>query len=267
MNFSLSQLLWGFLLAAAVAAGAYRLRALDKSGALAAVLEGTLIFGLGGWEWAALLLTFFATSSGLSYAFKRRKRSLGEKFSKGSRRDAGQVWSNGGLAALFAALHPFFPNAVWLWAGFAAALAAVNADTWATELGVLNPSPPRLITRPWTRVEKGTSGGVSLIGSAASLAGAALLGFLAGALAPSMGGRVAFWVTTAGFAGSLFDSFLGATVQAMYRCPVCEKETEHHPKHTCGAETVHLRGWEWLNNDRVNFACACFAAALAIALC
>ena len=53
------------------------------------------------------------------------------------------------------------------------ALAAVNADTWSTELGVLSSGRPRLITslKP---VEKGTSGGVSLVGTLAALAGAAL---------------------------------------------------------------------------------------------
>jgi uncharacterized protein (TIGR00297 family) len=266
-SFSYVKLFFGILLALFVAGAAYRAHSLDKSGALAAVLEGTLIFGFGGWRWAILLLAFFVSSSGLSHAFKGRKRSLGEKFSKGSRRDAGQVLSNGGLAALFAALHPFFPDAVWVWVGFAAALAAVNADTWGTELGVLNPSAPRLITRLRQRVEKGTSGGVSLAGSVASFAGAALLGILAGFFSPTGAGvNLALLVTLAGFAASLFDSFLGATVQAIYRCPVCEKETERHPYHTCGAKTVQIRGWAWLNNDWVNFACAVFGAALAIIL-
>ncbi len=50
----------------------------------------------------------------------------------------------------------------------------------------------------------------------------------------------------------------------MYYCPTDKKETEKHPLHTCGTETVHLRGWRWLNNDWVNFACAAFGAALAL---
>ena len=68
-------------------------------------------------------------------------------------------------------------------------------------------------------------------------------------------------ITLSGLLGSLFDSLLGATVQAMYFCPTDQKETEKHPLHTCGTLTVHTRGWTWLDNDWVNFACGAFGAA------
>jgi uncharacterized protein (TIGR00297 family) len=253
------QLLFGFLLAILVAALAYRAHSLNKSGAIAATFTGTIIFGIGGLEWAILLLTFFITSSALSRAFKKRKQGLDEKFSKGHERDTGQVFGNGGIATAFAALHFFFPNEFWPWLGFAAALAAVNADTWGTELGVLNPNPPRMITNFKKVVEKGTSGGISLIGTLAALAGSALIGILAAALHPTTDSFTTFIIVTlSGLAGALFDSFLGATVQAMYYCPTDKKETEKHPTHTCGTPTVHIRGWEWLDNDWVNFACGAF---------
>ena len=261
----MTQFILGFLLALLVSLLAYKVRSLDKSGAIAATFEGALIFGLGGWEWAILLLTFFISSSTLSKMFKARKRNLKEKFDKGSRRDAMQVLGNGGLAAFFAALHPLFPDALWPWLGFAAALAAVNADTWATELGVLNPSRPRLITNLKQRVEKGTSGGISPVGTLASLAGAALIGILAGLFAPAGNIFPIFaLVTLAGLLGALFDSFLGATVQAIYYCPLCEKETERHPAHLCGTETRYFRGFNWLTNDWVNFACAGFGVLVAL---
>ena len=66
------QLILGFFLAIIIAYLAYRARSLDRSGALAALVVGTVIFGLGGLNWAILLLTFFITSSGLSRAFKNR---------------------------------------------------------------------------------------------------------------------------------------------------------------------------------------------------
>src|ERR687898_536759 len=95
------EIFYGFILAAITAYLAYRAHSLNRSGALAATMVGTIIFGMGGWQWTVLLLTFFITSSGLSRAFKRRKAELSEKFSKGHERDAGQVFGNGGLATPF----------------------------------------------------------------------------------------------------------------------------------------------------------------------
>jgi uncharacterized protein (TIGR00297 family) len=259
------QILYGFLLAVFVAYLAYRARSLDRSGAIAATVVGTVFFGMGGWQWAVLLLTFFITSSGLSRAFKRRKADLSEKFSKGHVRDAGQVFGNGGLATFFAALHAFYPDSILPWIACAASLAAVNADTWATELGVLNPTPPRLITDPTKRVEKGTSGGISMFGTLASLLGSAVIALPAVLLSPTGALNTSYLllITAAGLAGSLFDSLLGATVQAMYYCPKEDKETEKHPLHTCGTETIHVRGWKWLDNDWVNFACGAFGVVMA----
>ena len=261
------QLTYGFILAIVIAYLAYRAHSLNKSGAYAAALIGTVIFGLGGWQWAILLLTFFVTSSGLSRAFKNRKQDLNEKYSKGHERDAGQVLGNGGLATLFAGLHIFYPGSLIPWVGFAASLAAVNADTWATELGVLNPTSPRIITDLRKRVEKGTSGGISLWGTFASLLGSSVIALLAVLLSPTENTLTSdhfLLISASGLAGSLFDSFLGATLQAMYYCPTDKKETEKHPLHTCGTENVHIRGWKWLNNDWVNFACGAFGVVIAI---
>jgi len=255
-------LLYGFLLAIVIASLAYRARSLSKSGALAATFLGTIVFGIGGIPWAVLLLTFFFTSSALSRAFKNRKQGLSEKYSKGDQRDAGQVFGNGGLAAAFVLFHAFYPESNIGWVGFAASLAAVNADTWATELGVLNPTPPRMITDLRKRVEKGTSGGISLFGTLASLLGSALIASLAALFTYNW--SLFPLITLAGLAGSIFDSFLGATVQAMYYCPTDQKETEKHPLHTCGTQTVHLRGWKWLNNDWVNFACGVLGVMIAL---
>lgn len=267
MPFSFPQLLLGLLLAVIIAGAAYRARSLDRSGAAAAALLGTAVFGLGGLPWAVVLMAFFISSSGLSRLAGRRKAALNEKFSKGHRRDAGQVLANGGVAGIFVLLHLAFPEADWPWAAFAGALAAANADTWATELGVLSRRLPRRITT-WRTVERGASGGVTAAGTLAALSGAAWIALFAAVLRPGGGlpwlGMGA--VVLAGLAGSLADSLLGATVQSIYYCPRCEKETERHPRHLCGAQTMPLRGWRWLDNDWVNAACTLTGALLAAVL-
>lgn len=259
------QLAIGILLGALIGALAYRAGALSRGGAWAAALTGGLVFGLGGAAWAALLLAFFVSSSALSRAFAARKAGLSEKYSKGARRDAGQVLANGGLAALLALAHAFWPQQAWPWIAFLGAMAAVNADTWATELGVLGARPPRLITSGRV-VERGASGGVSAPGYLAALGGSALIGLAAALFAPAAQALPLLGsAALGGLAGSTCDSLLGATVQAIYCCPACKKETERHPRHTCGAETHRVRGWRWLDNDAVNFACSLAGAGAAAA--
>lgn len=263
--------IYGFLLGALIGLAALWLGALSPSGAAAAALTGGLIFGLGGVSWAVLLLTFFISSSALSKLFSNRKAAVNEKFAKGSHRDWGQVLANGGAGAVLALAYGFFPAQGWLWIAFAGAMAAVNADTWATELGVLSKRAPRLITTGQP-ADPGTSGAISLAGTVAAAGGALLIAVLAWGMAVLTGpdsGHPVIWIpllTAAGLAGSLIDSLLGATVQAIYYCPLCQKETERHPLHLCGRHTVYRRGWRWLDNDLVNFACSVVGAGSAAGL-
>ncbi len=251
----LLQISFGVILAALVAYAAYRAHALNRSGALAAFTLGVVVFGLGGLDWAVVLLTFFITSSGLSRFFKRRKEKVEDRFAKGGRRDAWQVAANGGVAGLAVLLHLVFPESVYPWVMFAAAFAAANADTWATELGVLNKTWPRKMTT-WAPVPPGTSGGISLAGTLAAAGGSLLIAAVAVILWPDASTIASDrWlygviILAAGVGGSLVDSLLGATVQAIYWCPACEKETEKSPNHICGNHTMKIRGWVWMNNDR-----------------
>jgi len=261
--------LWvGFFLAAVLAALSYLAGALSFSGSLAALALGTVVFGIGGWSGTALLLTFFVTSSLLSRAFRKRKARTEEKYAKGSRRDAGQVLANGGLAGVLILAWWALGKPDWIWLAVAASLAAVNADTWATELGVLSRRLPRRIASG-ELVPFGTSGAISLVGTLAALGGAMLVGCVNFAfdLTAGMDWKIALLrlgvINLAGLAGSLVDSLLGDTIQAVYYCPTCQKDTERHPVHSCGASTDHVRGWQWLNNDWVNFACSLSASLLA----
>jgi uncharacterized protein (TIGR00297 family) len=261
-QFSLTQFVIGLGLGAVIAAVAWRLGALNPSGALVAALLGGLTYGIGGLPAAILLIAFFASSSLLTRLFSRRKRNAAKDFAKGGRRDWAQVLANGGvgLLALLAGAFSWIPTPL-AWAAFAGALATANADTWATELGVLSSKVPLLITTG-KKVPVGTSGGVSLRGSAAALGGAALIAALAALFAGSW--QILLLVALAGLLGSFFDSTLGATVQAIYYCPKCKKETERHPVHSCGTPTTPRRGWPWLDNDWVNFLSSLAGALLTV---
>ena len=173
-----SHLFIGFIIAFAIALISYWIGFLSMSGAIAACVLGTIVFGLGGLSWAILLMGFFISSSILSKLFKKIKSNFEEKFSKGSRRDLWQVWANGGVAGVFVIFHVVFPDQVWPWLAFCGSLAAVNADTWATELGVLSKTKPvNLINGK--ALEPGSSGGVSWLGIASAFMAALFIAILA----------------------------------------------------------------------------------------
>jgi len=246
----LSAILWGrgpSLLAAALSVAGYATRWLTLDGTIAAAFVGGGVFAGSGWKGGLLLAIFFVSGSVLTQLNRSRGRASSE--SPQGARNARQVLANGLWAAIGAMLVPSRPAEGW--AILTGGLAAAQADTWATELGVLNPTAPRMITDMRKHVERGTSGGISLSGTFASLLGASIIALPAVLLSPVGALNQTYFslITVAGLAGSLFDSFLGATVQAMYFCPTDQKETEKHPLHTCGTPTVHIRGWEWLNND------------------
>jgi len=267
--------LFGLFGSSIIALLAYRRRSLSRSGAVGAVATGTSIAAIGGWSWSFTLIFFFVSSSLLSHFKARAKAAIAEdKFSKGSERDLSQVIANGGVAVLMtlgAGLSRSERVYDLFEAGFVGAFATANADTWATEIGTLNTRPPRLITtgKP---VAPGTSGGLSIVGTSATVAGAFALGLFHWLLRdmpylPHLSQRRTLMLvpiaTISGIAGSLSDSLLGATVQAMYYCPSCEKETERRI-HSCGTPTVFLRGIPWVDNDIVNFAATLFGGIVAM---
>lgn len=257
-----------------IAGAAYWKRSLSLSGLIAAVALGTAMFTLGSPAWFGTLIAFFITSSLLS-AWKRRAKAAAESgYAKTGRRDAGQVLANGGLGLLLCAVHAIAPHP-YVWAAFIGVMATVTADTWATEIGGLSRTKPRSIVTG-SMVEPGTSGGITMLGLAATAAGALFIGLIAwwlGLLPISLGGEeparlsvvtLALIGFAGGFAGSLIDSWLGATVQTMYRCAVCGKEMEKS-RH-CEAAAQRIRGLTWMSNDIVNLLSSVAGGAVSLLL-
>jgi uncharacterized protein (TIGR00297 family) len=265
----------GLLVSSGIGYAAYRRGSLSRSGVAGTIGVGTCIMGLGGWVWGGLLIGFFVSSSVLSHYGGAAKESVAARYAKGKRRDLWQVLANGGVGALLAVATLLSPDPL-LWGAFAGAIAAVSADTWATELGVLARRQPRLITT-WQRVEAGTSGGISLPGTAATLGGALSTGLLAVVLLAidgiaGGGGNAALGAegilggallvpcaVAGGVVGAFADSLLGATVQAMYTSTRRGETTERRIDPD-GTPNVPLRGWPWVSNDVVNLTSSAVGA-------
>ncbi len=258
----LAQLGIAALLSGFIAGVARWRRSLTDSGTIGALISGTIIFGLGGWAWGVMLGVFFVSSSALSHFKEDEKKAAAEKFEKGHQRDIGQVVANGGIATLIAFLSYLFESPIWF-PLFIGVMATVTADTWATELGTLSKRPPRLITTGQV-VEVGTSGGISPFGTAVSFLGGLFIGLIAGITTDfSQILQYALIGGIGGLAGSLFDSLLGATVQAVYYSDERNKETEKKVN-SQGNPNQHVRGWLWMTNDLVNLIASLFGAGISL---
>ena len=250
----------GVALSAVAALAAHRIRMLSTSGAIAATVVGTISIA-AGWSWGALLLSMFISASLLSKLGERRKAErVGKIVEKGAERDWGQVLANGGIyaGAAFGSLTAASP--MWFAVG-AGALAASAADTWATEIGTLVAGRPISIISG-RRVEPGTSGGISLSGTAAGVVGAL---FIAGATVFANWPVPFLAVAIGGVAGALADSLLGATVQERRWCELCKTLTER-PIHSCGTPSSHAGGLVGFDNDAVNAVCSAVGALIALFL-
>ncbi|HLJ57730.1 MAG TPA: DUF92 domain-containing protein [Chthonomonadaceae bacterium] len=253
------------------------LRLLTASGAVATFVVGCIVFGLGGGLFAVPLLTFFFTSSYLSRLGRRRKaaaagvgnesppyamgmpasdtRGAPAPNARGAVRDHVQVLANGGVACgivvLFRMVGATWPTEVTrcLLMLYLAALATVNADTWATEIGGLSATPPRLLNN-WKQAHAGASGAVTPLGLVAAALGS-LLVTGAGWLVWRLSVPEFIAVAWAGFLGCFLDSILGASLQAEYRHPETGERTERAEIE--GVRTVRTRGVAWMTNDAVNF--------------
>jgi len=273
----------GACFAAVVAFAARRAHALTTGGAAAAFVVGTLTVASGSAGFALVLLAFFVPSVLLSRYGRARKRALTDA-GKAGPRDAMQVVANGGVATACALAWATTHDVRWAFA-FAGAYAAAAADTWATEIGTLARSEPRsiLTLRP---VATGMSGGVTLPGTLAEIAGAAWMGLVGiagivlayllvtGGFGYSMANGAAGTLRLAvaalaiplgGVLGATVDSVLGATVQELRRCDACGRTCETDP-HACGGPTRLVRGVRGCSNDVVNLLATAAGAAVAFAL-
>lgn len=229
--------------------GGYYIRSLSFSGSIASFVTGCCVAIGFGWEGLVVLGAFFSSSSYWSKYKHQQKGTLEEMLEKGSQRDWVQVLANGSIASFTSLSFYFTGDNIWMLA-FLVSIAAANSDTWASEIGVLSKRKPIYILT-LKSVEKGTSGAVSFLGTLSSFGAALFIAVVAYFLFSIHSITVVVLIAIFGFIGSVVDTLLGATVQAIFKCEKCSIVTEKTIH--CEKDTVLIKGIKWCNNDVINW--------------
>lgn len=258
----MSWILQGLVAGALLAYRGQRKKSLSKSGAVAGFVVAVLSWGSGP-DFGLTLLFFYQTGSWLTKFGAKRKMALDANNTECGERGALQVLSCSAVATVLAVAYRVNARS-WLLSSFVSFYACCAGDTWASEVGTLATTPPRLITtlRP---VPPGTNGGVTAAGFVASAAAGVSVGlFYASVAAIFRGGPQDFvrWGLLglcAGFVGSLADSLMGATLQRTRY----DADKKRIVKDDDGdsERAVVICGRDILSNHTVNFLTATLTAA------
>ncbi|CCV64628.1 conserved hypothetical protein [Alteracholeplasma palmae J233] len=236
MNF-----LIGFLLSVLVAGLAYYKHALNVSGFLSASVVGTLIYGFGTYVIFALLMLFFITSSIFT---KNKVKSRG--------RNGIQVIVNSGMALIFSLAY-YISNHEFFLLISATSIAVSTADTWASELGKYSKGSTVSIIN-FKKIDKGQSGGISVLGTVASLLGGLLIAVSFLLMTWNSFSIIPWYLTIlfimlGGFVGSVVDSILGILIQEKYMNLKTNQITEVFDNKS---QYRLISGIKYINNDMVN---------------
>lgn len=172
---------------------------LDKKGVLLALIFGAILFFYGGPEYLFLMLVFFFLAVAVTKYEYEIKRDMGLYEHE---RGWENVLSNGLLPSVLALLSPLTGPMP-----FIASMAAVMADKFGSEIGVLDAEDPVNLF-DLKKTKPGTSGAMSKIGTIGSFAGAGAIGFAAIFLF-GLDPTQALLVGLAGLAGSIVDTMFG----------------------------------------------------------
>jgi uncharacterized protein (TIGR00297 family) len=202
-----TQLLTALLVTAALAALAYALGMVSRSGAVGGLLVGTTIYVSLGPAGFAVLALFVVGGSVLTRIGFRSKQRAGTAQEHGGRRGARNALANCAVAVACAILARATGSYLFILA-FVASLGAAFADTSESEIGQLFGRAPRLITT-LRKVPPGTDGAISLPGTLAGITASCLTAALALTLGLLASPTTALLVALAAFLGTVVDSLIG----------------------------------------------------------
>ncbi|HZE79128.1 MAG TPA: DUF92 domain-containing protein [Nitrososphaeraceae archaeon] len=244
---------------------AYRIKVIDKNGAIAAVPIGFIVLYLGSASWFFVLAFFLVVASLFTKYKYRQKQKMGISEENGGARGWKNVVANGAPPAIFAILYYFSNSNIIFTLSFVGAISFALSDTVATEVGLLSKTKPRCILTG-LQLDRGQSGGVTIQGEIAAVGSSLLIGAICGILLSD--NILSFQMLTilssaivGGLVSTNIDSILGATIQAKYRCINCRKYLEKRAMH-CNFLTVQEKGVSLIDNNVVNLLSAVLGAAV-----
>ncbi|NTW61317.1 DUF92 domain-containing protein [Candidatus Saccharibacteria bacterium] len=258
----------GFAISELVAIAAYFRKSLSGSGVIAATIIGTAIYVFAGLvTWTSLIL-FFISSSVITQFKKANKAKLSTEYHKTSR-NYKQVLASGLIPAILSLAY-FITKSESILITTIASIAVSCADTWASEIGVLNKGATVSILT-FKPIRKGESGGVSALGTIASIMGALMIAVVfVASFYPGTDKswlfviQTLFMITAIGALGSVIDSVLGASLQVKYIDNSTKAITE--AKYSHDKQNHQKSGLSFMNNDMVNFVSSILSVIVALAI-
>ncbi len=214
----------------------FRFHILSRRASVGAWLLGLHLTLVMGWQWLLPVLLFFVTSVILT----KVHAAVAHRASSGGRRNLWQVTANS-LWALASTIGYLLSGHDLFITLFIVFMAAVTADTWASEAGPL--FNHKAFSLKELRMRKaGITGGISIGGTLAALAGAALVAALSH-----------YWffghydlrrislITLAALVGTFADSLLGAFVENKLHT-IKPFASQHHGEAITPNDLVNLGG-------------------------
>ena len=237
----------GVFMAAAIGLFTYRKQTLTFSASCLAFVIVFLSYFFGGWyEFGMLVFSYGVVAIIDIFLDKKIKKITVQINKKSGARDFVQVLANG-LPALISVVLYYITKEQLFAVMYTVAISEALADSIASDIGVLSKSHPIDICT-FKPITKGMSGGISLLGTSASLLACLLCGGISFTHFHSM--KISFVIVVGAFFGCLVDSILGSRIQAKYRCPVCNKITEKTIH--CEQKTLLVSGVKFIDNCVVN---------------
>ena len=221
---------------------------LSYSGGIAALWLFTCIgFFSKGFLPIGFITALFLLTGLVALATKKLKKKHAHKGDHSARKFK-QILAVGLFSLVFLGIYRY--SGIWTFKLiFYLSLAEQFADSMASDIGSLTKGKNVSIMN-FKTVEKGISGGVSVLGTASALFASFLIMVIPLAFG-EIGVLTYFVISLIAFIGVMLDSVIGALFQSLYVCDMCNLKTEESVH--CGQSTRLIKGYRFVDNVSVNF--------------